>query len=325
MDAGAEPLHAPAIVVLVGGVGAARFLQGVVSALPRRALTIIGNVGDDLEVAGLHVSPDLDTVLYTLTDNIDEARGWGVRGDTSRALERARSLGADSWFWLGDLDLGLHLARTTWLREGHDLATVTARLAAALGLRDRLLPSTNDRLRTVLVTADGDLDFQTYYVRRGHRDRVREVRFDGANEARPAAGVVEAIMDADAIIVAPSNPLISIGPILAVHDIRAALASRRSRCVAVSPIVGGEALRGPAADMLRALGHDASPTTVATMYGGLIDAVVIDNVDADRADEIRSHGIDAVVTDTIMRDATAKQGLARAALEAAGVGVDDAH
>jgi LPPG:FO 2-phospho-L-lactate transferase len=309
----------PAVVVLAGGVGAARFLQGVVSALPSRELTIIGNVGDDLEVAGLHVSPDLDTVLYTLTDNIDDVRGWGVRGDSSRALERARFLGADAWFWLGDLDLGLHIARTGWLRDGHRLSEVTARLAAALGLPDRLLPCTDDRLRTVVVTAEGELDFQTYYVRRAHRDRVLEIRFDGAEDADPAPGVVEAIAGADAIIIAPSNPLISIGPILAVRDVRAALAQRRTRCVAVSPIVGGEALRGPAADMLRALGHDASPAGVAALYDGLIDAIVIDDVDSGRAEEMRAHGMDTVVTDTIMRDAQAKTRLARVALEAAGI------
>lgn len=312
-------VSAPAVVVLAGGVGAARFLQGVVSALPSRALTILGNVGDDLDVAGLHVSPDLDTVLYTLTGNIDETRGWGVRDDTSRALERARSLGADAWFWLGDLDIGLHIARTGWLREGHPLSSATARLATALGLPDRLLPCTDDRLRTVLVTADGELDFQTYYVRRGHRDQVLEVRFDGATDARPAPGVLEAIAGADAIIIAPSNPLISIGPILAVAGIRDALGRRRARCVAVSPIVGGEAVRGPAADMLRALGHDPSPVGVASLYSGLVDVMVMDGVDAARAAEVRLLGIETVVTDTIMRDMGAKQRLARAALGAAGV------
>jgi LPPG:FO 2-phospho-L-lactate transferase len=309
----------PAVVVLAGGVGAARFLQGVVSALPARALTIVGNVGDDLEVAGLHISPDLDTVLYTLTNNIDEGRGWGVRDDTNHALERAASLGADAWFWLGDLDIGLHIARTEWLRDGHDLSEVTARLAAALGLEDHLVPCTDDRLRTILVTADGELDFQTYYVRRGHRDPVLEIRFDGAADARPAPGVLEAIAAADAIVIAPSNPLISIGPILAVSGIREALRERGARCVAVSPIVGGEALRGPAADMLRSLGHDASPSGVAALYEGLVDVMVIDDVDSAQADAIRGHGVQPVVTDTIMCDAASKQRLARATLEAAGV------
>lgn len=307
------------MVVLAGGVGAARFLQGVVGALPSRDLTIVGNVGDDLEVAGLHVSPDLDTVLYTLTGNIDDARGWGVRGDSSRALDRARALGAEAWFWLGDLDIGLHLARTGWLRDGHVLSEVTARLSSALGLQDRLVPCTDDRLRTVLVTGGGELDFQTYYVRRGHRDRVLAIRFDGAADSRPAPGVLEAIAAADAVIIAPSNPLISIGPILAVPGIRAALAQRHQRCVAVSPIVGGKALRGPAADMLRALGHDASPAGVAAIYDGLIDVMVLDEVDAASADVIRGHGVDAVVTDTIMRDDDAKRRLARVALQAAGV------
>jgi LPPG:FO 2-phospho-L-lactate transferase len=317
-------VSAPAVVVLAGGVGAARFLQGLVTTMPDRALTIVGNVGDDLEVAGLHISPDLDTVLYTLTDNIDEERGWGVRGDSSRALERARALGSDAWFWLGDLDIGLHLARTVWLREGRPLSEVTARLATALGLADRLLPCTDDRLRTFVVTVDGQLDFQTYYVRRGHRDRVVEVRIDGAEDARPAPGVVEAIAGADAVIIAPSNPLISIGPILAVRAIRAALTERRVPCVAVSPIVGGAALRGPAADMLHALGHDASPYGVASLYKGLIDVMVIDDVDSARASDLRSEGIDTVVTDTVMRDSAAKQQLARVALRAAGiVGGDD--
>src|ERR1700681_2296452 len=181
------------IVVLAGGVGAARFLQGVTAAMRVRDLTIVGNVGDDTEVAGLHVSPDLDTVLYTLTGQIDEERGWGVRGDSARALERTRALGHDAWFWLGDLDLGLHLARTEWLRSGEALSIVTQRLATALGLADHLLPATDDRLRTIIETADGDLDFQTYYVRRGHRDDVAGIRFEGADSAAPAPGVGDAI------------------------------------------------------------------------------------------------------------------------------------
>ncbi len=309
----------PAIAVLAGGVGAARFLQGLVAALEPRQLTIVGNVGDDLEVCGLHISPDLDTVLYTLTGNIDEGRGWGVCDDSSRALETMRALGASAWFWLGDRDLGLHLARTGWLRDGESLSTVTARLAAALGLADRLLPCSDDRLRTVLTTRDGDLDFQTYYVRRGHRDRVHEIHFDGSLSARPAPGVIEAIAGADAIIIAPSNPLVSIGPILAVPGITEALRTRRARCVAVSPIVGGEALRGPAAEMMRSLGHDASPAGVATLYDGLIDAIVVDDVDAPITDAITRRGVEVVTTDTIMRDAAAKRRLARVALTAAGI------
>jgi len=309
------------LVVLAGGVGAARFLQGVTACLPVRDLTIIGNVGDDTDIVGLHVSPDLDTVLYTLTGEIDEDRGWGVRGDSARALERARSLGADAWFWLGDLDLGLHMARTEWLNAGESLSAVTARLCAALGLTDRLLPCTDDRLRTMIATAAGELDFQTYYVRRGHSDEVAGIRFEGAQTAAPAPGVIGAIHAAQAIIIAPSNPLISIGPILAVPGIRDALVSRTVPCVAVSPIVGGAALRGPAAAMLRALGHRTSPVGVAELYRGIVDAMVIDEVDIAASAELERQGLRAVVTDTIMRDAAARHNLAVVTLEAAGINV----
>ena len=310
------------IVVLAGGVGAARFLQGVTACLPVRDLTIIGNVGDDTDIVGLHVSPDLDTVMYTLTGEIDEDRGWGVRDDSARALERARSLGADAWFWLGDLDLGLHLARTEWLNAGVPLSTVTARLCTALGFADRLLPSTDDRLRTMIAVATGELDFQTYYVRHRHADEVVGIRFDGAQAAAPAPGVIDAIRAARAVIIAPSNPLISIGPILAVTGIRDALVSRTVPCVAVSPIVGGAALRGPAAEMLHALGHQASPVGVAELYSGIVDAMVIDQVDADVCAELERQGIRAVATDTIMRDAAARHHLAVVALETAGISVD---
>jgi LPPG:FO 2-phospho-L-lactate transferase len=307
------------IVVLAGGVGAARFLQGVVAALPVRDLTIIGNVGDDTEIAGLHVSPDLDTVLYTLTGESDEEQGWGVRGDSSRALERARSLGHDAWFWLGDLDIGLHLTRTEALNAGLPLSAVTTRLAGALGLEDRLVPVTDDRLRTIIETPDGDLDFQTYYVRHGHRDDVVGIRFDGAAVAAPAPGVVDAIRRAAAIIVAPSNPLISIGPILAVPGIREALLARSVPCVAVSPIVGGQALRGPAAEMMRSLGLEPSPAGVAGLYDGLIDAIVIDEADHSLAVEVEQRGVAVRITDTIMRDAAARRHVATVALEVAGI------
>jgi LPPG:FO 2-phospho-L-lactate transferase len=307
------------IVVLAGGVGAARFLQGLVAALPVRDLTIIGNVGDDTEIAGLHVSPDLDTVLYTLTGESDEERGWGVRGDSSRALERARSLGHDAWFWLGDLDIGLHLTRTAALNAGRSLSAVTTQLAGALGLEDHLVPVTDDRVRTIIETPDGDLDFQTYYVRRGHRDEVVGIRFDGAAAAAPAPGVVDAISRAAAIIVAPSNPLISIGPILAVPGIREALRARSVPCVAVSPIVGGQALRGPAAEMMRSLGLEPSPAGVAGLYDGLIDAIVIDDVDRALAIEVGQRGVAVRITDTIMRDAAARRHLAKVTLEVAGI------
>jgi LPPG:FO 2-phospho-L-lactate transferase len=312
------PMSNRPITVLAGGVGAARFLQGLVGLVPPESVTIVGNVGDDLEVSGLHVSPDLDTVLYTLTGWIDEERGWGVREDSDRALSRARQLGAEAWFWLGDVDLGLHLARTERLAAGEPLSAATARLAEALGLRSRLVPCTDDRLRTMLSTAAGELDFQTYYVRRRHADEVRAVRFDGAADARPAPGVIEAIEHADVVVLAPSNPIISIGPILAVAGVREALRRRSRSTVAVSPIVAGRALRGPAAAMLRSLGHEASAVGVAHLYAGLVDALVIDGQDEDLADRVEATGVRAVVTDTIMRDQAARRALAQAALDAAG-------
>lgn len=308
------------LTVLAGGVGAARFLRGVVDVTPAAAVTAIGNVGDDLIAHGLHVSPDLDTVLYTLTGQIDDSKGWGVRDDSSRALERARTLGADAWFWLGDLDIGLHMARAEWLAAGLPLSAVTARLSQALGLELRLLPATDDRLRTMVGVDGGEIDFQTYYVRRGHTDAVRSLRFEGADRAAPGPGVLEALR-APAIVIAPSNPLVSIGPILAVQGLRQALADRPGRCVAVSPIVGGRALRGPAADMLQSLGHEPSPVGVARLYQGLIDALVLDRQDAERADEVRALGIQPVVCDTVMRDPRARRGLAAEALRAAGVAV----
>ena len=307
------------ITVLSGGVGAARFLQGLVDVVRPGEITSIGNVGDDLDLYGLHISPDLDTVLYTLTSWIDEGKGWGVRGDSTRALERARELGAPAWFWLGDLDIGLHLARTERLANGEPLSAATAALATALSLEVQILPSTDDRLRTMVATPDGEIDFQTYFVAHQHRDTVTGLRYDGAADATPGPGVIEALTGAEVIVIAPSNPLISIEPILAVPGVREALAARTAPCVAISPIVGGAALKGPAADMLRSLGHEVSAAGIAAHYGGLIDVLIIDSVDAGLAAAIEATGVRVVVADTIMRDQPARAALARAALAAAGI------
>jgi LPPG:FO 2-phospho-L-lactate transferase len=308
------------VTVLAGGVGGARFLQGLIEIVDPAAVTIVGNVGDDLEPYGLHVSPDLDTVLYTLTGRIDAEKGWGVRGDTPRALEQARALGAEAWFWLGDLDLGLHMARTEMLRAGLPLSAATARLAAAMGLRATLLPSTDDRLRTMITTPAGEVDFQTYYVRRQHADAVLGIRFDGAEAARPAPGVLEAIAAADVVVIAPSNPFVSIDPILAVPGIRAAVEARRDDVVAVSPIVAGRALRGPAAAMLSTLGHETSAVGVAGLYRSLAGSLLIDREDAAAAGRVEALGLRPRVTGTIMADADAKRALAAEALAAAGAG-----
>ena len=261
------------IAVLCGGLGGSRCVDALARAAGPEAVSAIGNVGDDLEFLGLHVSPDLDTVLYTLAGILDEERGWGVRHETYNALELAGELGGETWFTLGDRDIGLHLVRTSLLRDGLPLSSVTARLAEALGVRVRLLPATDDRLRTKVATDAGELDFQEWFVARRHEDPVTGVRFEGADDARPAPGVLEAIEGAELVLIAPSNPFVSIEPILALPGIRQAIAARR--VAAVSPLVGGKAFRGPLAGMLETLGHEPTAAGVAGVYGDLVDAFVV--------------------------------------------------
>jgi LPPG:FO 2-phospho-L-lactate transferase len=300
------------VVVLSGGVGGARFVQGLVDAADPRDVTVVGNVGDDVEVLGLHVSPDLDSVLYALAGLNDEERGWGRAGESWQALETVRALGGEGWFALGDRDLGLHLVRTAALRAGEPLSAVTARLAEAYGIEAQLLPATDGRLRTWIDTAAGSFPFQEWFVARGHRDDVDGVRFEGADAAAPAAGVLEAIDAADALLVAPSNPYVSIAPILAVAAVRDALERRRVPCVAVSPLIGGRAVKGPADRMLTRLAGGTAPRHVAACYTGLIDAIVVDEADAD--DLAGLDGVQAIVTRTLMVDAGARRRLAEAAL-----------
>ena len=300
------------VVVLSGGVGGARFVRGLVDVIEPREVTVIGNVGDDVEVLGLHVSPDLDSILYALAGLNDEERGWGRADETWRALETVRALGGEDWFRLGDLDLGLHLVRTQALRSGEPLSAVTLRLAEALGIEARLLPATDDRLRTWLATPAGEFPFQEWFVARGHRDEVDAVRFEGEAEAAP--GVLEALDEAELLLVAPSNPYVSIGPILAVPEIREALAGRRAPAVAVSPLIGGHAVRGPADRMLRRLAGGTSPAHVASTYPGLIDALVVDEADADDLDGLGD--VRPIVTRTLMSDPDARRRLAEAALGA---------
>jgi LPPG:FO 2-phospho-L-lactate transferase len=241
----------------------------------------------------------------------DEERGWGRAAETWNALEAAADLGGESWFRLGDRDIGLHLVRTQALRSGEPLSAITARLAAAAGVRTRLLPATDDRLRTWIATAEGSFPFQVWFVERGHRDEVSGIRFEGAEIAQPAPGTLEALADADAILIAPSNPHVSVGPILAVEEIRDALRSRRAPCIAVSPLIGGRAVKGPADRMLASLAGGTSPAHVAGCYDGLIDALVVDEADADDLDGLR---VRAIVTRTLMTDADARRRLAEAAL-----------
>jgi LPPG:FO 2-phospho-L-lactate transferase len=293
------------IVVLAGGLGGSRCVDALARAAGAENVTAVVNVGDDVEILGLHVSPDLDTVLYTLAGLLDEGRGWGVRDETYGALGMAEALGEERWFTLGDRDIGLQLVRTRLLRDGVSLSGVVARLTKALGLSVRILPATDDRLRTKILTAEGELDFQDWFVRRGHADAVTGVRYEGAEEARPAPGVTEAIAEAEAVVVAPSNPFVSIGPILAVPGIREALGGKD--VVAVSPLVGGKALRGPLAEMMSSLGHEPSAAGVAGLYGELISRFVVDLADADTPG--------AVVSDIVMVEPERRAEVGRGLLE----------
>jgi LPPG:FO 2-phospho-L-lactate transferase len=298
------------VALLSGGVGGARFARGLVEAVDPRAVTIVGNVGDDVEVLGLSISPDLDSILYALAGLHDEERGWGRAHETWNALETVTALGGEDWFRLGDRDLGLHLVRAAALRSGEPLSAVTARLARALGIGATIIPATDDRLRTWVETPAGSFAFQEWFVARRHRDEVDAVRFEG--DARPAPGVLEALAAADLIVIAPSNPYVSIWPILAVAGIRAALAARRVPCVAVSPLVGGRAVKGPADRMLARMAGGTTPAHVAGCYEGLIDALVVDE-----SDPFAPLAVRRVVTRTLMTDLDASRRLALAVLEAA--------
>jgi LPPG:FO 2-phospho-L-lactate transferase len=306
------------VVVLAGGVGGARFLRGVVSVVDPVTVAIIGNVADDVELLGLHVSPDLDTILYTLSGRSDEERGWGVADESWNALATVAELGGESWFQLGDRDIGLHLVRTQARAAGEPLSAVTARLAQAFGLEVALLPATDDRLRTWIDTAAGSFPFQTWFVGRGHRDEVEAVRFEGADAAQPAPGVLEALAAADLIVIAPSNPYVSIAPILAVAGIREAIERRTVPCVAVSPLIGGAAVKGPADRMLARLAGGTTPAHVASCYQGLIDALVVDEADAHDLGELALGDVRPVVARTLMVDADARRALATAVLDLAG-------
>lgn len=304
--------------VLAGGVGAARFLDGLVRVLPPEDVTAVVNVGDDMEWCGLHIAPDLDTVTYTLAGLVNPETGWGLVGESRRTLERLSELGGPDWFMIGDLDLATHLYRSDRLMRGDTLSAITRDLSARWGLECRVMPVTDDRLRTIVGTDDGDLAFQDYFVRRRASDQVRSLRFDGAETAHPAPAVIESIESADVIVIAPSNPFLSIDPLLSVGGVREALLSSAAPIVAVSPIIGGQAVKGPAADMLRSLGHDVSALGVARIYAELSDCFILDEADANLAGQIGSEtGMRTVVMPTLMVDVAAKMRLAEGTLKAA--------
>jgi len=295
------------VTVLSGGVGGAKLVRALVEALGGERVIAIVNVGDDIEALGLRVSPDVDSVVYALAGIADEQRGWGRADETWRALETVSALGGDDWFKLGDRDLGVHLVRTQALRAGEPLSSVTGRIARALGVRATILPATDDELRTFVVTPAGTFSFQEWFVARGHRDEVDAV--DVRGDATAAPGVLEAIAEADLLAIGPSNPYVSVGPILAVRQIRDALERRRVPCVAVSPLVGGRAVKGPADRMLRRLAGGTTPAHVASCYAGLIDALVFDE-----SDDAGDLNVQPIVTRTLMTDEESRRRVADATL-----------
>jgi LPPG:FO 2-phospho-L-lactate transferase len=307
------------IVVLAGGVGAARFLQGLVQVIPQQRLTAIVNTGDDRDFYGLHVSPDLDIVMYTLAGVVDETHGWGIRNDTYAAMQQLTRYGNEDWFMLGDRDLATHIHRTNLLRAGKTLSEVTEDLNRQFGLELRILPMSDQPVATHIQTPAGLLHFQEYMVKRRCADEVQDVVFIGAGEARPSPGVLDAIKGAEAILIAPSNPIVSIGSILAIPGIHDMLHEASGMVAAVSPIVGGAPIKGPADKLMRGLGMDVSAVGVARCYRDFLDVMVIDEQDAHLVSTIEDLGIPTVATNTIMRDNAAKTALARSVLEAAGI------
>jgi LPPG:FO 2-phospho-L-lactate transferase len=305
--------------VLAGGVGAARFLEGVVQVVPPEQVTAIVNTGDDLDFQGLYVAPDLDIVMYTLAGLVDATRGWGLAGDTSSSREMLGRYGEATWFGLGDRDLATCLLRTRLLAQGQPLSVVADHLRRALGVLVTLLPMTDQPVRTQIETPDGILPFQEYFVKRRQQDEVRAVHFEGVEAAQPAPGVLEALRAADAIIIAPSNPYVSIGTILAIPGMRAALVAARERVVAVTPIIGGAAIKGPAATMLASLGSEVSAVGVARLYQDVATSFVLDELDTELAPRIDTLGIRAIVAPTLMSGPDEKRALAACALRAVGI------
>jgi LPPG:FO 2-phospho-L-lactate transferase len=303
------------ITALAGGVGAARFLTGLVRLVKGEDLTVIVNTGDDIDLFGLHISPDVDIVTYTLAGIVDDVKGWGIKGDTFRCLEALRKFGCEAWFNLGDKDLATHMFRTGLLKNGYKLSEITTQISRALGLDVKILPMTDDKFETRIVTGNGSIHFQEYFVKRGAEDEVLGVEFLGAENAKPAVGVVEAIMDAELVVVCPSNPVVSIGTILAVEEVRDSLRLTDAKKVAISPIIAGAPIKGPADKLLRGLGLEVSAFSVAKLYADFLDTFVLDAVDSAEKSRIEKLGVEVKVTNTIMKSLEDKIGLARTVLE----------
>jgi LPPG:FO 2-phospho-L-lactate transferase len=303
------------LTALAGGIGAAKLLSGMVRLLPPEDITVIVNTGDDFRWMGLYICPDPDTILYTISGQVNPETGWGMREDSFQCLARLARLGADSWFRIGDRDLATHLFRTNRLQQGDSLSEVTAALCALEGVRVRILPMSDKPVPTMLHTDEGVLALQDYFVRRKCAPGVFRITHHGADDASPAPGVLEAIRNADALLICPSNPYISIGPILAVPGIEPALRAARARVIAVSPIVAGEAIKGPAAAMMRNLATEVSAAAVAGIYRDFLDVFVLDRRDRHLCDSVAAMGIEVVDLETVMVSTESKVALAQSILE----------
>ena len=302
-------------MALAGGVGAARFLTGLIKLVDEEELTVVVNTGDDIELYGLHISPDIDIVTYTLAEIVDEEKGWGIKGDTFHCLRMLGKYGYETWFRLGDRDLATHIHRTYLLRSGLKLSEVTAEICRALGLKVRILPMTDDRFETRIITREGSMHFQEYLVKRGARDEVLGVEFVGVEDAKPAPGVIQSILNAEGVIVCPSNPIVSIGTILSVKGIREALRQTRARKVAITPIISGAPIKGPADKLMKGLGLEVSAYSVANLYKDFLDIFILDTADLMEKASIEKLGLRVRVTNTIMKSLEDKIRLASVVLE----------
>ncbi len=305
------------ITALAGGVGAARFLQGAIKVVPQNELTVIVNTGDDIELFGLHISPDIDIVTYTLAGLVDEEKGWGVKGDSFNCLKMLGRYGYETWFQLGDMDLATHIHRTLLLRKGMSLSEATYKISRSLGLKVKIIPMTNEKFRTFIKTDKGLMHFQEFLVKRKAKDKVLGIVFKGSGKAKPSPDVINSIINSEIIIICPSNPIVSIGTILSLRGVREALKETCGVVAGVSPIIRGAPLKGPADILMKALNIDVSAYSVAKLYRDFLDVFVIDNQDRDQIKEIASLGIKVYTTNTIMKTLKDKVRLARFTIEKA--------
>jgi len=303
------------IAVLAGGIGAAKFLTGLIRLVREEDLTVIANTGDDIELFGLHISPDIDIVTYTLAGIVDEEKGWGIRGDTFQCLDMLKKQGLDTWFGLGDKDLATHIYRTNRLNQGFTLSQITSKVCQNLGIKVKILPMSNDKFETRITTRDGSMHFEEYFVKRQCKDEVLGVEFVGAATAKPSPEVLEAILDAEVVVVCPSNPVVSIGTILAVDGVKVALKRTKAKVVGISPIVAGLPIKGPADKILRGLGLEVSAFGVAQLYADFLDTFVIDIKDAAVKSRIENLGVKVKVTNTVMKSLDDKVSLAKFVLD----------